>query len=383
MKKVLLLLTLLVPLLFFLFRTSYGQSKSKDLGTIISKHHESSQKALGEDQGQQVFIPVVIHVVYQTPDQNISTEQIISQLSVLNEDFNRLNADTINTLSVFKTIAGNAKIIFQLALKDETDNPSDGITRTPSLHGPFFNDDIHYTALGGKNAWNTSRFLNIWVCDLPEGTFGFGTPPGTDGERDGVVIDFRYFGTMGTAVQSYSKGRTTTHEIGHWLGLKHLWGTVGGCVDDDGVEDTPLQSGPSSGCNLSRVSCNALNMVQNFMDQSSDDCMNFFTKGQVLEMRRNLFAHRAEAIQEGIVTSVSETRPVMELIKTANGLYKLNSSEVIVNAKAFDLLGREIVVDSDAYGESTEIFLNFNSQKGPFILIVGTRRNKHSFRIIN
>ncbi|MBY0434337.1 MAG: zinc metalloprotease [Cyclobacteriaceae bacterium] len=289
-----------------------------------------------------LYIPVVVHVVYRTAMQNISDEQIFSQINVLNEDFNRKNADSILTLPVFRPVAANCKIVFFLARNDDTGSTTSGITRTITSHGPFADDDLHFSNRGGKDAWNTKRFLNVWVADMTDRVFGYGNPPGTSPATDGVVVDFQYFGTTGTVTTPFNKGRTATHEVGHWLGLKHPWGNAGGCSDDDGIIDTPSQFGPSTGCNLNRVSCGALNMVQNFMDESDDACMNIFTKGQKKVMRNSLFLLRPEAYQTALITSLnSEAAEAIKLSYIGNNCYQINSSQYAV-MYVCDVTGRQL-----------------------------------------
>jgi Pregnancy-associated plasma protein-A len=325
---------------------------------------------LTEDKGQKIFIPVVVHVVYNTPQQNISDEQIFSQLRILDQDFTRNNPDTVNTLTVFKPMAGNANINFFLSTKDELGNPTNGVTRTSTSHGPFANDDIHFSDRGGKNAWPTNKYLNIWVCDLADGIFGFTSSLGSDPLIVGVVIDYSFFGTIGTVSSPFNGGRTTTHEIGHWMGLRHLWGASGGCMDDDGIVDTPMQTGPSSGCNLTRISCGNLNMVQNFMDTSDDKCMNLFTKGQVAEMRKNLFIYGQEIIQNDIVAGAEDQiDSEIEFSPIENGQYQLRSRFPIDFIFVNNLMGQELRCEQNRIG-ANEVTLNLSGVSGIFIVSI-------------
>jgi hypothetical protein len=334
-----------------------------------------------EDVGQQLYIPTVFHIVYSTPEQNISDEQIRVQLKVLNEDFNKKNSDTINTLPVFRHLAGNSKIFFFLAHEDDYGNQTNGITRTSSAHGPFANNDIHYSDLGGKNPWPTNKYLNIWVCNLADGVFGFASSPGTSVFTDGVVIDFEYIASINTATPQFSKGRTATHEVGHWAGLKHLWGSSGGCMDDDGIADTPQQIGPSSGCSLARNTCGELNMVQNFMDTSVDECMNLFTIGQVKEMRKNLFAFRQENIRSEIVTGLTNSNTFqLELIHTANGNYRIEFEFPIDSILLYNFLGQQLYYSNEQKTEN-ELTLDFNGLNGFFIVAIISGNSRYSKKV--
>jgi Pregnancy-associated plasma protein-A len=323
-----------------------------------------------EDKGQKIFIPVVVHVVYNNSRQNISDEQIFSQLRILDQDFTRNNPDTVNTLMVFRPIAGNANIDFFLPTKDELGNPTNGISRTYTTHGPFANDDIHFNDTGGKNAWPTNKYLNIWIADLADGVFGFSAPLGSDPLVVGVTIDYSFFGTIGTVSAPFNGGRTATHEIGHWMGLNHLWGSSGGCVDDDNIVDTPQQSGPSAGCNLTRISCGNLNMIQNFMDTSDDGCMNLFTQGQVSEMRKNIFLYGQEVIQNDIVTGVvDKVEPKIEFFQIDKDVFQLKSKQPIDLILGKNLLGQEFKYEQNRIS-TNEVTLTIAGISGIFVFSI-------------
>lgn len=248
------------------------------------------------DTGQVVYIPVVVHIVYNTSEENISNERVFQQLDALNRDFRAINSDKSNIAASFTGMAADAKIEFLLTTKDPEGNTHNGITRTQTNRTLFSNDDIYFTTSGGKDAWDTDRYLNIWVCKLVPGVFGFASFPGGNAATDGVVIDYRYIGVGNDLPIDYRLGRTAVHEIGHWLNLQHPWGT-GGCSSDDGIEDTPLQEAAHSSCNLSHSSCGNLDMVQNFMNTQDDNCLLFFTPGQVARMRETLFNTRVSILE--------------------------------------------------------------------------------------
>ncbi len=232
--------------------------------------------------GSIITIPVVVHVVYNSASENISDAQIYSQIEVLNEDFRRMNADADSTWPQ----SADTEIEFCLARKDPNGNAANGITRTATMIASFSsNDDVKFDSAGGKNAWPAADYLNIWICDISGTTLGYAQFPGAGPvSTDGVVIDYKYFGTNGTATAPFDLGRTTTHEVGHWLNLIHIWGD-GPCGVDDLVADTPDAEDANRGCDSGHVSCGSVNMVQNYMDYSDDACMNLFTQGQRDRMR--------------------------------------------------------------------------------------------------
>jgi len=238
-----------------------------------------------------ITIPVVFHVLYNNSAENVGEEQLLSQLQVLNEDF-RLQNSNINTLpSYFEGLEADVEIEFCLAQSTPEGLPFDGITRTQTNLGTFAYGDTQpakFTALGGKDAWPRDQYLNFWVCDLSAGLLGYAQFPGEAADTDGIVVDYRYTGRIGN-IATGVQGRTATHEIGHWLNLRHIWGD-GDCSADDFVSDTPTADGSNYGCLVGSDSCNdgvndLPDMVQNYMDYSDDSCMALFTLGQKERMR--------------------------------------------------------------------------------------------------
>jgi hypothetical protein len=240
-------------------------------------------------------IPVVIHVVYNTDIQKIGMDQVASQIKVLNEDFASKNADLAQVPPVFKNlIAADQGIQFQLAVRDPNGNQTNGVvyakTNATSFNG---NDAIKYTALGGSNAWPTSEYLNIWVGNLSGGLLGYAQFPGGPPATDGVVVAYTAFGTTGTAAYPFNKGRTATHEIGHWLDLFHIWGDDGNaCTGSDRISDTPNQAGSNINCPaFPHATCNNGpngDLFMNYMDYVDDRCMVMFTNEQAMRMRSTL-----------------------------------------------------------------------------------------------
>ncbi len=232
------------------------------------------------EKNATITIPVVVHVVYKTNAQNISDAQVQSQIDVLNEDFRRMNADANNQWSQ----AADTNIEFCLASVDPNGNPTDGINRVSTTKKSFrSNDDVKKSSRGGADPWDTGSYLNMWVCNLGNSLLGYAQFPGGNPSTDGVVMLYTAFGRVGNVGAPYDLGRTTTHEVGHWLNLRHIWGD-GGCSVDDFVSDTPASDGANYGCATGHVSCGTTDMVENYMDYSNDACMNLFTAGQSARM---------------------------------------------------------------------------------------------------
>ena len=241
-----------------------------------------------------ITIPVVVHVLYNTAAQNISDAQILSQIDVLNEDFRRLNSDASNTPADFLPVAADSEIEFCMATTDPNGNATDGITRKQTSNSSWStNDNMKFSSQGGTDAWPTGDYLNIWVCNMSGGILGYAQFPGGPAATDGIVCLTTAFGTTGNVNAPFNLGRTTTHEVGHWLNLRHIWGD-GNCNADDFVSDTPTAGGPNyTGAPCSYPGPNSCNdgggdlpdMFQNYMDYSDDGCMNLYTTGQKDRMR--------------------------------------------------------------------------------------------------
>ncbi|WP_209332188.1 M43 family zinc metalloprotease [Lunatimonas salinarum] len=283
------------------------QLQERELGVFGSKEYFESwlsrrkqelkqQGSLQRQMNEVRRIPVVVHVIHTgTPvgvGANIPEEQILSQIAILNQDFRRLNPDAVNTPEEFRNVAGDAGIEFVLARQDPSGMPTNGINRVQGSRETYplgFNAQISELAY-----WPAEDYLNLWVLPLQAPNIGYASfpvasnLPGLDFPppsrlTDGVTIDYRYFGEGGNAVPS-SRGRTATHEVGHFLGLRHIWGD-GPCGVDDFVGDTPEQGFFTVGCPPHpRSSCGSVDMIQNFMDYTSDVCMNLFTLGQIERM---------------------------------------------------------------------------------------------------
>ena len=199
-------------------------------------------------------ITAVVHVLHRTEAENISDEQIQSQIDVLNADFRARNTDIDKVPAAFAPKVGDALVEFALATEDPDGRQSNGITRTRTRrtrvrrgHRRRSTSRSRWTS--GATAWPAGRYLNLWVCTLGSGLLGYAQFPGGPADRDGVVILNTAFGTTGTVEAPFDLGRTATHEVGHWLNLLHIWGDDDlGCRGSDNVADTPNQAGSNVGC---------------------------------------------------------------------------------------------------------------------------------------
>lgn len=267
-----------------------------------------------------VHIPVVVHVIYKTSEQNISYEQIQSQMDVLNEDFSGKSYNKAKIPDVWKNLNGDTKIRFHLARKDPSGNPASGITRTLTTTDAFpVSNQMKSFATGGHDPWPDTSYLNIWVCNLANNVLGFAQYPGGNPATDGIVIHTKAFGRTGNLFPKYNKGRTTTHEIGHWLNLLHIWGDAD--CGNDFISDTPVQKTSTSNCpSFPKVSCcngssncNDPNgdMFMNYMDYTDDKCMMLFTTKQSERMLNAVQIYRPSF--ENSTSHIPPVAPVTDL----------------------------------------------------------------------
>jgi hypothetical protein len=239
-------------------------------------------------QAKIVTVKTVVNVVYKTAEQNVSTAQINSQIRALNKDFRATNPDKGQTPAAWTGLVTDARITFKLVK----------VTRTKTTEDDFTHDDgVKRTATGGVTPFNPTTHLNIWVCPLRDSLLGYAQFPGGPQSTDGVVINYQAFGTVGTAQQPFDKGRTATHEIGHYFNLRHIWGDTPDCSGSDMVPDTPNCAGPNTGMPaFPTITCNNGpngDMFVNYMDYTDDAGMFMFTTQQVLRMRTTLDTERS------------------------------------------------------------------------------------------
>lgn len=268
----------------------------------IVKYKQALQ-AQGKSGNRAIItIPVIVHVVHNGnavgSGENISAAQVYSQIDVLNEDFRRRNADTVNTPVGFRPVAADVEIEFCLALRDPNGNvlAEPGIDRVLRTEATWGSTTTIDNTLKPATIWDPNQYFNIWTVDFggtgllgyaqfPQGSGLAGMPTGAQvANSDGIVVLFNAFGRVGNVTSPYNRGRTTSHEVGHWLGLRHIWGD-GGCGVDDFCNDTPDHDAENRGCTTGSVSCGTTEMVQNYMDYTNDACMNIFTRDQKTRMQ--------------------------------------------------------------------------------------------------
>lgn len=240
------------------------------------------------------WIQVVIHVVTNDP-YDINYAEAVQQIDVLNRDFAGAGENVIKLPKEFEHLVSDTGIRFCLADTDPEGNPTSGITYTQTnIQGIALQRDfngryvLYYDQLGGKTGWDPERYINIWIASFGNGLIGYASLPGTASypEETGIVIDPAAFGSLGPDMPFMDRGHTLTHEMGHYLGLLHIWGSGNNdCEDSDEIDDTPNAAGPYLGCPEGmQSSCGENNMYQNFMDLTDDRCLAAFTHGQAARM---------------------------------------------------------------------------------------------------
>jgi len=253
--------------------------QNPELAIKMNEIESFTERAIQEGRlvNGKIQIPVVVNVLYRTTAENISQTQIQSQIDALNKDFNALNSDFSKVPSTFSGVKANVGISFVL----------DAIYRKSTTKTSWGTADaMKKSTQGGMNPTSPTTKLNLWVCTIGGGILGYAQFPGGSSSTDGVVIDSKYFGTTGTATYPYNLGRTATHEIGHWMNLRHIWGDA--TCGNDQVSDTPLHNAANYGVptypHYSTCTGTPIEMTMNYMDYTDDRGMYMFSNGQKSRM---------------------------------------------------------------------------------------------------
>ena len=241
-----------------------------------------TQKAISTSNfrlvNNKIEIPVVVNVLYNTNAENISLAQIQSQINVLNQDFTATNSDFNKVPQMFAGVAANVDITFKL----DTSIGEGGVIRKSTNKTSWgTRDAMKNSKQGGINPTTPASRLNIWACTIGGGILGYAQFPGGKTATDGIVVDSKYFGLSGSGSAPYNLGRTATHEVGHWMNLRHIWGDAS--CGNDLVADTPVHKTANYSASAPFESLclpTHLEMPMNYMDYTNDDLMYMFTIGQ-------------------------------------------------------------------------------------------------------
>ena len=396
------------------------EKKYPGVSNIIENTFKSV-KANSSERADILKIPVVFHVIYNTEEENLSESVIRSQLDVLNEDFRRMNDNASETRDIFQGLAADPEIEFFFAGEDPDGNPTSGITRTQTDKESFIDisfeqilaaisecgfdledpdvfacilellggaggldlDTMKSSLTGGKDAWETDRYLNIWVVNLSINAGGMPSPfilgfayppmeapnwpedtlPDDIQAKDGIVLHYQIVGRnnpqIGDLAGTNDKGRTAVHEVGHYLGLRHIWGD-GDCIADDGLLDTPPAASNSqptvdvSDCTDMHMKDSCADdmlpdMIENYMDYSLERCQNVFTSDQVNLMRSMLEGPRSGLLSNQI-SAIENTASQTPLIYP-----NPSSGQIYINGLKSDMLVR-------IYGRTGVLLLETNKE---------------------
>lgn len=370
------------------------QSQDGDFIGMKKEQEEVIQdwiKNNGDRVGQRsvVTIPVVVHVLWNSFEEDIPDDQIFSQIEILNLDFRALNVEIGEVPSAFQPLIADTEIDFCLAQIDPSGNSTSGITRkfTNNPVGIGGTSAIHFSDQGGQDAWDTDHYLNIWVAKFAGNIGGTGSFPGMGmPEEDGVEVNYLQFGNLNVE-PPYHLGRTLTHEVGHYFNLEHPWGaSISDCCGDDFVADTPEACETYIGQCPSHpvVSCSQPDMFMNYMFYSDDACLTMFTGGQKMRMLATLNTIRAGLLEGNICDPVSsENLDKMVEVKIfpnpANDKLFVeieSQSSSGYSIRLFNLFGHEMMEEKFLFGE---VELNISDfQAGVYFLEV---KNKTKIKI--
>lgn len=342
-------------------------------------------------------IPVVVHVLWNTPAENISDERIMAAIEALNMDYSASNHDLDKVPAIFQPLVAAIDIQFCLATKAADGSATSGITRTRTFVDSMSIRDVYYSDGEGHDAWDTNKYLNIWVANLKEGPVGFGSCPGQKiPEEDGIVIDYEVFGLNNHP--RLNLGRTLTHEVGHYFCLLHLWGNklFADCDEDDNIADTPRQDNSFGGrCpdaeGVQPKSCGSVDMYMNFMNFTNDECLHLFTQGQKLRMLASLLGPRHTLLNTDACPNITQPDPETGIVyigpNPTSGIIYLNTYLAVESDIELDLftVQGQLVYRYQALAVDTYFSHLIDGQQlstGLYLLSIKIGKQRKTYKII-
>lgn len=371
------------------------QSKRDSIEHVMQQWIDVNRNTL--ERSTVITIPVVVHVVYNSNVENVSDERIYEQIDALNRDYRMLNPDGANVPAEFQLNRADTKIEFCLAKRDPNNNATTGIERRHTSETSFpvsLASGVKFYSQGGLDAWNSSKYLNIWVCNLIGNNLGFAQFPGGSPETDGLVVDYEYFGITGTTAP-FNMGRTSVHEIGHCFNLIHIWGDVNDCSGTDYCNDTPNQETYNFYCPSFPLTDNCTSyapgvMFMNYLDYVDDDCMVMFTNDQAARIQACLNTVRLELkLSDGCIPiGIDEVESTKSLHIHPNPASQNITIEIPgivatdVSIRIIDTFGKIVLQQQIAnFSEKTDIQIN-NLNRGVYFVQVISKEFNFTEKVI-